>query len=95
MGWIVLWWIEFSGCIKRLGQPENGVGLCGKRCLELVIGFSGCLGYMKQPETFAKPATDGASAARRHFGKSITLFNLLFDDEPSPLHLVFRLPLGD
>ena len=27
----------------------------------------------RQPETFAKPVTDGASAARRHFGKSVML----------------------
>ena len=49
---------------KDTRQPENRM-----------FGFQAAFGYGKpanQPETFAKPTTDGASAARRYFGKSVT-----------------------
>ncbi|MDO4656978.1 hypothetical protein [Kingella sp. (in: b-proteobacteria)] len=37
-----------------------------------VLRFQTALYAMqRQPETFAKPVTDGASAARRHFGKTV------------------------
>ena len=47
---------------------------------------------IRQPETFAKPATDGA-AARRHLANQQTLFNQPFGDEPSPLHFGFQAAL--
>ena len=47
-----------------------------------------------QAKTFAKPVTDGASAARRHFGKSVMLCLISVGDEPSPLHFRFQTVVG-
>ena len=43
-----------------------------------------------QTETFAKPVTDGALAARRHFNKSVMRCLINVGDEPSPLHFRFQ-----
>ena len=55
---------------------------------------SRCPCHERQPETFAKPAIDGASAARRHLGKPtiLCLINHLATRRRRSI-LVFRLPL--
>ena len=61
-------------------------------------GVSGCisggLGGKRQPEIFGKPATDGVSAARRHFASQQSYGDLLFGDEPSPFHFGFQAAVG-
>nr|WP_314488623.1 hypothetical protein [uncultured Kingella sp.] len=48
----------------------------------------------RQPETFAKPATDGALAARRHFGKSVILCLISYLATSRRRSMLdFRLPL--
>ena len=54
-----------------------------------VVG-DGLVNARAEAETFAKPVTDGASAARRHFEKSVMLCLISVGDEPSPLHFRFQ-----
>jgi len=59
------------------------------------MGFQAALGYMiGQPEIFAKSATNGASAARRHFADQQNPVEYPFGDEPSPLHFRFQAASG-
>ena len=52
------------------------------------------MGFWFSAETFAKPVTDGVSAARRHFEKSVMLCLISVGDEPSPLHFRFQAAVG-
>ncbi|MDO4658024.1 hypothetical protein [Kingella sp. (in: b-proteobacteria)] len=62
--------------------------------------FSGCFFILAIPvshfqaETFAKPVTDGASAARRHLVKSVMRCSISNGSEPPPLHFRFQAALS-
>ena len=77
-------------CVACLVLRFGVFGDKGVRWDKLIL-FSGCLGHMRQPETLAKIASDGALVARRHLGKPVMLCLIKpFGDEPSPLHCRFQ-----
>ena len=83
-----------SGCICRCARLGGMIGWwCGRRMgwrFRLRLGRS----RGRQPEIFGKPATDGVSAARRHFASQQSYGDLLFGDEPSPFHFGFQAAVG-
>ena len=78
------------------GVPTRGTLPAAPPCPPAPQAFrpSRCPCHERQPETFAKPAIDGASAARRHLGKPtiLCLINHLATSRRRSI-LVFRLPL--
>jgi len=61
---MVFAWLDwFSGCLWGCGKL--GLVYCKSALLLRQTAF--------RAETFAKPTTDGASAARRHLGKPVML----------------------
>ena len=87
-------WMVANRCrailIFRLHQKFCKARGCGSAMHHLAIR---CRAVGFQAETFAKPVTDGALAARRHFDKSVMRCLINVGDEPSPLHFRFQAAL--
>ena len=80
-----LWGWENGWLGRWLRGLPCTLGLC--LAINKLILFSGCLGYMRQPETLAKIVSDGALKARRHPGKPAILCLI---SQPSLLHCRFQ-----
>ena len=85
-GWVVNAWLALYCAWGVFGDK-------GVRWDKLIL-FSGCLGYMRQPETLAKIASDGALKARRHLSKPAMLCLISHLATSHRRSIVdFRLPL--